>query len=70
MEKDAGYSLIFAPPSPDSQVEIHRLGLDFVWSAKVDMSQLAIKWVCVCALTGVAWFFLPESKRVDRPSAC
>lgn len=68
IEMDAGYALIFSPPSPESHVD--RLPTElrssaYALSPKVAMSRLGVEWVCVCALTGVAWFFVPKSKRVD-----
>jgi hypothetical protein len=67
LEKDGGYGLIFAPPSPDSHVD--KLpgwqGTGSTWSTKIDMSRLVVEWVCVCALTGLAWFFVAKSNRVD-----
>jgi hypothetical protein len=67
VERNAGYGLIFSPPSPESHVDTlpKDLGASSLFSAKVDMSRLGVEWVCVCALTGVAWFFVPKSKRVD-----
>jgi hypothetical protein len=56
---DAGYSIIFAPPVKHSRYSGDNNGT-------VDVSRLAIEWICIGVLAAAAWAYPSRDKAVPK----
>ena len=60
-ERSAGYNFIFAPPPPRSG--------SVCYGVRLDVTTLLVEWLCVGALTGVAWLVVGTAKRPESKNA-